>query len=220
MEDIENIIKKYQRELMEFSSQNISSVLQAIPTIAAGIVQQEPAQNIVTENPQPAVEQQTQAENIPLYSTYDEFLQSNTAQGLLRIQVFGGNRFFPISGARVRVSLPLQGNNSVQQFDGLTDINGIVDNIILPTPPSALSQSPDMSAMRPFAFYTVTVDHPRYASSQFLNVPVFADVKSIQGVQLVPLVGTGESPNTTAQIQTEPFLELRGLNENGNTNRS
>ncbi|MBQ8783951.1 MAG: hypothetical protein IJZ57_09315 [Clostridia bacterium] len=217
MDDIENIIKRYQRELLEFSSQNQAISPQAVPVVSPRVVQ-EPAPEIFTENPAPVVEQEVQREVFPRYSTYEEFLRANTEEGLLRVQVFGGNKFFPVTGARVRVSLPLESGNEVQQFDGLTDINGVVDNIPLPAPPLSLSQSPNTTQIRPFAYYTVMVEHPRYASTRFLNVPVFSDVKSVQNVQLVPLVGTGETPGTTVQFQTEPFLNLRGLEENGNAN--
>ncbi|MBQ8227670.1 MAG: hypothetical protein IJZ88_01515 [Clostridia bacterium] len=219
MDDIENIIKRYQQELLDFSYQNQSAVPHVIPTLSPQ-VRQEPAPETFIENPQPVVEQETKRDVFPRYSTYDEFLRANTEEGLLRVQVFGGNQFFPISGARVRVSLPLANGSDIQQFDGLTDINGVVDNIPLPAPPNSLSQTPDPTQVRPFAYYTILIEHPRYASSRFLNVPVFSEVKSVQNVQLVPLVGTGETPDTTIQFQTEPFLNIRGLDENGNTDRS
>ena len=218
MDDIENIIKRYQQELLEFSSQNNIENPQVIPTVTMQFIQ-EPAEDGVTENPQPAVEQPA-ITALTYYSTYEDFLAANTERGSLRVQVFGGNQFFPISGARVKVSLPLAGGNEVQQFDAITDINGVVDNITLPAPPLSLSQSPNTTSERPFAYYTVTIEHPRYASSRFVNVPIFSDVKSVQNVQLVPLVGTGETPDTTVQSQTEPFLKLRGATDNGSSNRT
>ena len=218
MDDIENIIKRYQQELLEFSSHSKTENHNAIPASAMQLGG-EPAGETVVENPQPAVEQPAIAA-LPYYPTYEDFLAANTEKGALRVQVFGGNQFFPISGARVRVFLPLAGGNEIQQFDSITDINGVVDNIPLPAPPVALSQSPGGAAQRPFSYYTVTVEHPRYASSRFVNVPVFSDVKSVQNVQLVPLVGTGETPDTTVQLQSEPFLQLRGLTDNGNSNRA
>ena len=218
MDDIENIIKRYQQELLEFSFQSKSESPQIISAITTNI-EQEPVEQSITEDPQPVAEQPAIAA-LPYYSTYEDFLAANTERGSLRVQVFGGNQFFPISGARVTVSVPLAQGDEVRQFDAITDINGVVDNIYLPAPPLSLSQAPNTSQQRPFSYYTVNVEHPRYASSRFVNVPVFSDVKSIQNVQLVPLVGTGETPDTTVQFQTEPFLKLRGSTDNGSSNRS
>ncbi len=218
MDDIENIIKRYQQELLEFSSQGKSEGYRSV-SVASSQTTKEAEEITITENPRPEAEQPSIVA-LPYFSTYDEFLAANTERGELRVQVFGGNQFFPIPGATVRVTLPLAGGNEVQQFDGITDINGVVDGISLPAPPFSLSQSPDTSSQQPFSYYTVTVAHPRYASSRFVNVPVFSDVKSVQNVQLVPLVGTGEAPETTVQLQTEPFLKLRGSTDDGSSDRS
>ncbi len=206
MEDIENIIKRYQQELLEFSSKT-PQFQQEEPS---------PERNVIIEDPQPV------AEEIPSvtfdgYLTYEDFLRKNTETGTLRVQVFAGERTFPIPGAKVEVYLPLIEEESIRLFNGITDVNGIIDNISLPAPPSELSQSPETAQSRPFSFYTVAVEHPRYAGSQFLNVPVFSNVKSIQDVQLIPLVSSGESPQPTTRIQTEPFLQLRGDENIGNS---
>ncbi len=219
MNDIENIIKRYQQELLEFSSQNQTKSPSVVPVVSSD-VEEAPIDETFVENSLPAIEQAQQYDYLQQYDTYDDFLSENSSNGLLRVQVFGGNQFFPIPGARVTVSLTLSNGTGVEQFDGLTDINGVVDNISLPAPPAALSQSPNVSEQRPFSYYTVEVEHPRYAASRFLNVPVFSDVKSVQNVQLVPLINSGSQPDTTVQLRAEPFLKLRGIEENGNTNRS
>lgn len=216
MDDIENIIKRYQKELMEFSSQKNEA---AIPVASPNVIK-EPEDEIFIENPKPAVVETEPSGFLPQFDNYKDFLASNTESGSLRVQVFGGNQFFPVAGARVKVALLLASGDEIQQADGLTDINGVVDNITLPAPPDSLSQSPDSGQTRPFAYYSVEVIHPRYATSRFLNVPVFSGVKSIQNVQLVPLVGSGEEPDTSVQLRSEPFLKLRGLDENGNSDRS
>ena len=218
MEDIENIIKRYQRELLEFSSRNKVESPKALSANAMPHFQTTEEETVI-ETPQPVVEQPA-ITALPYYSTYDDFLAANTEKGSLRVQVFGGNQFFPVAGATVKVFLPLAGESEVQLYDAITDINGVADNINLPAPPLSLSQTPNTTSERPFSYYTVTVEHPRYASSRFVNVPVFSEVKSVQNVQLVPLVGTGEAPETAVQFQTEPFLKLRGATDNGSSYRS
>lgn len=218
MDDIENIIKRYKQELLEFSSQSKNNLPEVIPTILMG--SKELKTEIAEKTTQPETQYDLSSTDIPKYLNYEEFLKTNTEKGSLRVQVFGGNQSFPITGARVTVVLPLSDGNKMQQFDGLTDINGVADNISLPAPPLSLSQSPENASTRPFAFYEVIVEHPQYATSRFVNVPVFPNVKSVQNVQLVPLVDTGEIPEASVQLQTEPFIKLRGTTENVNTNRS
>ncbi len=217
MDEIENIIEKYKRELMEFALDNSSPVPQAVPTVAQ-MQPEEPMENTVVENPVPIVESETIGDFFPQYSSLDDFLSQNTEQGSLRVQVFAANRAFPISGARVSVFLPLAGNDRVDLFDGITDINGVIDGIILAAPSSANSQSPETANIRPFAAYTIFVEHPQFASAQFLNVPIFPRIKSIQNVELVPLIETGEAPPTNTRIGSEPYLNLRGGDENGTDN--
>lgn len=220
MNDIENIIKRYQQELLEFSSQNHYEAPLVTPAVSSAVEKEAPAEETFIEEPLPEADQPRESDYLQQYDNYDNFLSENSSRGTLRVQVFGGNQFYPVPGARVVVSLALSNGAEVEQFDGITDINGIVDNISLPAPPASLSQSPDNSGQRPFSYYTVEVSHPRYATSRFLNVPVFSDVKSVQNVQLIPLVNSGNQPDTNVQLRAEPFLKLRGVNENGNANRS
>ncbi len=219
MDDFENIIKKYQKELMEFSLQNPLPKEKAIPVFSEQLSKNENIISVV-EDPQPVAEEPGETTAFPMYTDYDEFLKSNTEKGSLRIQVFAGDRFFPIPNARVRVTLPLLSADDIQLSDALTDINGVVDNIVLPAPPVELSQSPETAAIRPFAFYTIKVEHPKYATSQFVNVPVFAGVKSIQDVQLVPLTESGDFPDNVVRFQSDPFIALRGAESNGYTNNT
>lgn len=216
MNDIENIIEKYKKELMEFAAQNPPVISEAIPVIAE-MNKPEPEQITVDEEPIPVAEGGVIGNFFPQYDSYDEFLSLNTERGELKVQVFAANQTFPVSGARVNVFLPLSNNSRVDLFEGLTDINGIVDGIVLPAPLMEYSQSPETANIRPFATYSILVTHPDFANARFLNVPVFSNTKSIQGVELVPLVNTGEVPGENVTSSPEPYLNLRGGNENGNT---
>jgi len=113
----------------------------------------------------------------------------------LRVQVTSGGRSFPIINAIVKVRIPLDtGDREI--FSGYTDINGVVDNIVLPAPDSSISLDENNSTVPPFAVYEVTVTHPNFAKSEFFNVPVFANIKAIQPARMVPLTETGEEPGT------------------------
>ncbi len=221
MNDIESIIEKYKRELMEFSFQNPPEVTkETVPVMATTQEAEEPQNQIVVEDPVPTVEEGVIGNYYPSYDSYDEFLRQNTEKGSLKVQLFAANQTFPIPGGKVTVLVKLNENDTATLFEGLTDINGIVDGISLPAPSSASTQSPETANIRPFATYTITATHPQYAMAEFENVPIFANVKSIQQIELVPLVNTGEVPPGTFTVSPEPYVNLRGGAGIDNTDNS
>ncbi len=240
MDDIEKIIEKYKKELLEFSKQNAavysSVALQAEPfereavstaASAAGTNENGNTQNSDTTGnqavtvPQDATLETTlpTVDNIEKFDNYEDFLKNNKQKGTLRIQVAAANRSFPISNAKVTVSLKLK-DGTREMFEGLTDSSGIIDNIVLPAPELNLSQDPDSGGVMPFAVYTTTIEHPDFVNAKFINVPVFPGIESIQAVNLVPLVRTGQEPTPNTVYETEPFYRVRGGMSNGGTYRS
>ena len=128
--------------------------------------------------------------------------------GVMRVQVTSGGRSYPIINAIVKVSVPLEtGDREI--FSGYTDINGVVDNIVLPAPDSSYSLDEQNTTVEPFAVYEVTVTHPNFAKSEFFNVPVFANIKAIQPARLVPLTETGGEPGTVT-IPEQPMRLFGG----------
>ena len=192
MHELEKMIEKYRQELVEFSKQNIAADedffseekdekdVQAIPVMANAL-----------KFPVTAGEK----EEIDTYADYEDFQKKNPSKGSMKVQVTAGGQSYPIINAIVKVRIPLRtGDREI--FSGYTDINGIVDNIVLPAPDSSISFDEENSTVPPFSVYEVTVTHPNFAKSEFFNVPVFADIKAIQPAQMVPLTETGEEPGT------------------------
>lgn len=192
MHELEKMIEKYRQELVEFSKQNIAADedffseekdekdVQAIPVMANAL-----------KFPVTAGEK----EEIDTYADYEDFQKKNPSKGSMRVQVTAGGQSYPIINAIVKVRIPLRtGDREI--FSGYTDINGIVDNIVLPAPDSSISFDEENSTVPPFSVYEVTVTHPNFAKSEFFNVPVFANIKAIQPAQMVPLTETGEEPGT------------------------
>lgn len=192
MHELEKMIEKYRQELVEFSKQNIAADedffseekdekdVQAIPVMANAL-----------KFPVTAGEK----EEIDTYADYEDFQKKNPSKGSMKVQVTAGGQSYPIINAIVKVRIPLRtGDREI--FSGYTDINGIVDNIVLPAPDSSISFDEENSTVPPFSVYEVTVTHPNFAKSEFFNVPVFANIKAIQPAQMVPLTGTGEEPGT------------------------
>lgn len=146
----------------------------------------------------------------PQFENYEDFIKNNPQRGSLKVQVFAAGQAFPIVNAKVAVVLELK-NGTREMFSGLTDINGIADNISLPAPDVDMSQQPSVTPALPYASYTTYVEHPDFVDEVFTNVPVFAGIKSIQGVELIPRVNLGTQPNRIEQNEGESFTRLKGV---------
>lgn len=120
---------------------------------------------------------------MPPIVSYQSFLQNNPYEGFLKIQVFAAQQALPISNATVTIKKEMTDGDHVF-FQGLTDADGIVDNLSLPAPDRELSEQP--TQYLPYAGYQVHVTHPRFNPVEILLTPVFAGVRSIQPVELTP----------------------------------
>lgn len=189
MRELEKMIEKYRQELVEFSKQSPAADEENIAPVMA--------------NALPFVSNAGAAEETEFYKNFEDFQNKNPAKGSMRVQVTSGGRSYPIINAIVKVSVPLEtGDREI--YSGYTDINGVVDNIVLPAPDSSYSLDEQNTTVEPYAVYEVTVTHPDFAKSEFFNVPVFANIKAIQPARLVPLTETGGEPGTV-NIPEQPM---------------
>lgn len=189
MHDLEKMIEKYRQELVEFSMQS--------PPADEAVFKGERSENVAPAmaNALSFMSDVGASEETETYKNYEDFENKNPSKGSMRVQVTSGGRSFPIINAIVKVRIPLDtGDREI--FSGYTDINGVVDNIVLPAPDSSISLDENNSTVPPFAVYEITVTHPNFAKSEFFNVPVFANIKAIQPARMVPLTETGEEPGT------------------------
>lgn len=124
----------------------------------------------------------------------NNFLTANPETGTLRIETFASDRAFAVPSARLMVFLPLESGN-ITLYDGITDISGSSERIVLPAPPRSLSSSPDNGNVLPFSAYTVYIEHPSYVRSLFNNVPVFSGIESVQPVQMLAKVAGLSEPD-------------------------
>ncbi len=116
------------------------------------------------------------------YASFEEFAKANPARGLLRIQAFAAQQAFPIVNAKIEVEKDFA--DGTHRFaEAYTDINGVVENITLPTKDKSLSQSP--GGVIPYTTYTIKVTHPHFAPTVFCEVPIFDGIESLQPVAMV-----------------------------------
>ena len=203
MTNFEDMIEKYRQELVEFSRQ--SSVHTAEETVTERMA----AEAFAAEAellPEPEEPQAVISGRIP-FADYNEFVRNNPSEGLLRVQVFTANQAFPVPNATVRVYIRLA-EGERELYSGITDVDGIADNIRLPAPDGSVSFN-ENSTVEPYAVYTLRVNKPSFSAAVFEGVPVFDSVKSIQPVELVPLSSDGNEPTQTV-TQSEPMTLFGG----------
>lgn len=193
MNRFEDIIEKYRQELIDFSKQS------GIHTEEAAAQEQEAVQVMAQPEAEPApvqtdeiTEPQAVVRGTVPFDNYEDFLDKNRSSGILRVQAFSADRTFPVPNALARVYVNLA-DGERELFQGVTDVDGIIDNISLPAPDSSISFD-ENSTVAPFATYVLRVSKPGYSAEIFNGIPIFDSVKSIQPVEMVPLSADGSQP--------------------------
>lgn len=85
----------------------------------------------------------------------------------------------------------------------LTNRNGRIDPVEIPVPDRSESQAPDPPE-RPYAVVNLYAHLRGYEQVEAENLQVFADVVTVQDLQLIPLSELPEAWNQTAVFNTPP----------------
>lgn len=112
-------------------------------------------------------------------------LTGDSSWGFLQFDIFTAGGAYPVPGALVVVKKKLTGGTGLVRLL-FSDRSGRTPTIALPAPSASLSQNP-MSTTRPFSEYTVTVRARGYYTLSDINIPIFAGVKTVQPIDLIPL---------------------------------
>nr|MDD6335710.1 hypothetical protein [bacterium] len=118
-------------------------------------------------------------------ATYEEYCRINTNKGEIKIHAFAGPQALPVSGVQITITKALPDGEHVL-FRGATDIDGIIDSIVVPTPPRQLSMFPNLRI--PYATYRIYAHHPEFRLiPSFGDIAVFDGIKSIRRIPMVRL---------------------------------
>lgn len=112
-------------------------------------------------------------------------LTGENSWGFLQFEVFTADGAYPVPGAVVIVKKQLPAGVGLVRVL-FTDRSGLTPNIALPAPSAALSQTPRNTA-RPFSEYSVTVIARGYYTLKDIKIPIFAGIKTVQPIDLIPL---------------------------------
>lgn len=216
------MMERYKKELVDANRRSIEQELlsqsQESEPVTAEVIQQAETVPAVSVNAEPQTEREpemheeaepeTSVEEKPMAAepvteTKDP---EDDSFGTLKVQVYAAQQVYPISSARVLVRR--SGEDQII-FEGYTDSSGIVDNIRLPTPGKSLSGSP--GKVKPYSQYDVFVTQPNFVSRNYMGVPVFSGVESIQTVRLVPKqFGTDTTTVTTESEPNSLLMQEKG----------
>ena len=129
--------------------------------------------------------------------------KKNEETGFLAVQVYIADRAIPVEGASVIISrINEEGGEDVIRILK-TDASGITETVELTAPPSENSLSPGDAEK--YGRYNIRVDKTGYYTIENMNVPVFADNKSIQPVSMIPLPYGEENGKRITFVEREPF---------------
>jgi hypothetical protein len=119
------------------------------------------------------------------YIEAPDFSEETTGTGYLRVQVHTANRALPVPDAMLIITeeTPL-GRKLVHM--NITDENGYSDLIPLEVPVYPLDEFPNPED-KPYRDYRLSAFADGYYIVPRIEVPIFANVKSLQSVEMVPL---------------------------------
>lgn len=134
---------------------------------------------------------------------------TGSGQIIFRVTTAGGA--IPLAGAQVvvrerRADTNTDRGNAVAVMT--SDNNGKTPILALPAPPRALSMSPSPDgAPPPFACYDAEVTLSGYFAAEFVCIPIFDGITSIQPATLTPLPENGRpdgaNPEDTVIFESE-----------------
>ncbi|MPN00199.1 hypothetical protein SDC9_147393 [bioreactor metagenome] len=186
MSNFDEMVEKYKKELMTIAKKN--------PQSNVSIVQAKPKDtenSLITVHKQEdtAKKAQNGSREIKIYESYDDFKNEQTDDGSMTVKVYVANQAMPLKGARVVISKALKNYDEIL-FDGYTDHNGMIENVVLPASSRELLE--EENKHKPCAMYRVTVTHPDHVKSVHDNISLFDSMQLVHHVNMIPISEAGE----------------------------
>lgn len=120
----------------------------------------------------------------PFKPEYEQFIESHTGRGSLKVQISVAREAYPIKGVVVDVSQIIDGVR-YSLYNDVTDISGIVDNMVLPARSMINSLNAETAGVGE-AEYLVTVYHPDFETMTDCSVTVYDKIETILPISLEP----------------------------------
>ena len=114
-----------------------------------------------------------------------EVFMNTTDYGTLQIRTYRASEALPIHNTVVKIVGSGEYNSEIM-ISRLTDVDGLTEEIPLPTPNKSLSLSPSPPSV-PYSVFDVDVVKEGYYPKKIFNVPIFAGTKAVLPIEMVPV---------------------------------
>ncbi|MDR0986782.1 MAG: hypothetical protein LBL98_03700 [Ruminococcus sp.] len=141
-------------------------------------------------------------------------LRPGEAMGYLRTQVYASNRAIPIEGALILITEFTEDGRTNLVRMLVTDESGYTETIPLPVPVYDLDHYPSPTD-KPFRDYRMSVYKEGYYIVPDVKIPIFAGVKSLQPIQMVPLRENEERVNILPKEFADAIRAKNAANADG-----
>ena len=121
------------------------------------------------------------------------------ANGYIQVRAYTSNAQLPL--ADVAITITAADGTAIAMR--LTDRNGRIRPIPIPVPDLSESQSPDPPE-RPFAVVNLYARKRGYEQVESENLQVFAEITTVQNLELIPLAELPENWDQTIIFDTPP----------------
>ncbi len=127
---------------------------------------------------------------------------SQSSVGYLIVNAVTADGLIPIENALITISVT-DGNNTTLYKVARTDRSGRTEKIPVATPNISLSLSP--SEQTPYATVVIEGEKEGYYSNEYINVPIFPGVVTLQQMALIPSDERAQiQDNDTIFYESEP----------------
>ena len=107
------------------------------------------------------------------------------SSGSVVIKVGTADRLIPVEGAKVFIAQRTPNQKDTILATRNTNRSGETEIVVVETPEKSLSES--LGNKSPFTSIDIRIEHPGYYPHYISDAQIFADIQSVQNVNLIPL---------------------------------
>ena len=116
-----------------------------------------------------------------LLDEYKTFIKENPDVGYLKVNVYTAGEVVPLSNTNILI-MKMIGKYNVLFYNGITDKDGMIEEVVLPSPPRVLNNYDIPLSTN----YELSAIHLGYEDIKQYSINIYGNTKVIQYVRLIP----------------------------------